>query len=191
MKISFGKKIPITQCKIKDIEQNKFVPATFYEVDCKDKEDILEIAHLNGIWNFKNTIVRNMKIKHDTLGLIPANELPYFYILEIGKGLILGISQVKKEGRNISVQFIESKNDNKHKYVGQVMLASLGLNVINEKKYRLIISGPTENARAFYIDKCGFKTQYNGNLKMNSKHIHRFIRQTQKKTQAPLIDIRI
>ena len=34
MKISFGKKIPITQCKIKDIEQNKFVPATFYEVDC-------------------------------------------------------------------------------------------------------------------------------------------------------------
>ena len=71
------------------------------------------------------------------------------------------------------------------------MLAALGLDTIQHNGDKLIISSPTENAKPFYIDKCGFKTRYDGNLKMNSKHIQRFIRQTQKKTQAPLIDIRV
>ncbi len=132
-----------------------------------------------------------MQIKHDTQDVLFAEELPSFYILQDDNGLIIGLSQVKKEGKNLSVQFIESIRDNKYKYVGQVMLAALGLDIIQQQGDKLIITSPTENAKPFYIDKCGFKTRYDGNLKMNSKHLHRFIRQTQKKTQAPLIDIRV
>ncbi len=191
MYISFGKKVPLTQCQIKNIEKNKFVSATFCEVDCKDKEDIREIANLTGKWNFKSTIIRNMQIKHDTQDVLSAEELPSFYILQDDNGLIIGLSQVKKDGKNLSVQFIESIRDNKYKYVGQIMLAALGLDTIQHNGDKLIISSPTENATPFYIDKCGFKKRYDGNLKMNAKHIQRFIRQTQKKTQAPLIDIRV
>ena len=63
MHISFCRRIPLTQCQIKDTETNKFIPATFCEVDCKDKEDILDIANLTGKWNFKSTIAKNMQIK--------------------------------------------------------------------------------------------------------------------------------
>lgn len=191
MKISFGRKIPITQCQIKDIEQDKFVPATFYEVDCKDKEDIFEIASIPGQWNFKSTIVFNMLSKNRCQNIDSFEKKPSFYILQEQEGEILGISQVKKDGKNFSVQFIESKQDNKHKYVGQTMLASLGLHILKKHGDRLTISSPVDNAKQFYIDKCGFKTCYDGNFKMNTKHIQRFIRQTQKKTQAPLMDIRV
>lgn len=187
---NFGQKIPLTQCQIKDKNKGKFVPATFYEVDCTDKEDILEIANLRGNWYFQNTITRNMQTKYACNKISSQEVGPSFFILKEDDGPILGISQVKQEGKNLSVQFIESSKDERHKYVGQTMLAALGLKVIQEDGDKLTISLPTDSAKPFYIEKCGFKECQNGNLKMNSKHLHRFIRKTQKKTKAPLMDLR-
>ena len=67
MSVSFGCKIPITKCQIKDIKHNQFVPATYYEIDCKDTSDIKEVDSLLGEWDFKNAIVYSMKSKFDAI----------------------------------------------------------------------------------------------------------------------------
>ena len=188
--VNFGKKIPLTQCQIKDCKEDKYVPATFYELDCKDKEDILEVANLKGSWYFQNTIVRNMQVKHACQKISSRDTGSSFFILQKDNGPILGICQTKQSGNNLSVQFIESERAKTHKFVGQTMLASLGLKVIKENKNELKIDIPTTNAKPFYIDKCGFKECQNGSLKMSTKHLQRFIRKTQKRTKSPLLDIR-
>ena len=57
--INFGKKIPIAKCHIKDVEKGKFVPATFYEIDCTDINDNNEIYDLN---NNYESIKTNLNI---------------------------------------------------------------------------------------------------------------------------------
>ena len=48
--ISFGKKIPLTTCQIQDKKTGNFVPATLFEYDCKDEDDILEIVFTGKQW---------------------------------------------------------------------------------------------------------------------------------------------
>jgi len=49
MNISFGKKIPLSQCQIQNKETGNFEKATVYELDCKDKNDILAKYTIEGV----------------------------------------------------------------------------------------------------------------------------------------------
>ena len=61
--ISFGKKIPITSCQVQDKTTGNFLPATLYEYDCKDEQDILEVVFTGKQWYFSNSIIKNMEKK--------------------------------------------------------------------------------------------------------------------------------
>ena len=61
--VSFGKKIPISNCKVVDKKENKLINATLYEYDCKDLGDYYDVKDLKGRWNFKDMIAEEIYIK--------------------------------------------------------------------------------------------------------------------------------
>ena len=190
--VSFGKKIPITQCKIRDNNSGNFVGATFYEVDCKDMEDINEINALSGKWEFRKTIARKMEDIHDLMEIdsYRSNNLG-FYVLQKDGGEIVGLSEVKKSFPDLRLEYIESENEGKYKYVGQTMMASLGEVARQEKLKRIYIPIPVDSAIPFYVDKCGFREQKNGSaLIMNINKTKKLKELAETKTHAPIIDVR-
>lgn len=182
--ISFGKKIPITKCSIKDNQQNKFVRATVYEIDCQDKSDIDEIRALDDRWDFKDTIICGMERK-STQGDRSSST---FYKLESEDGETLGLCYARNEDESLSVHYIESKRSNKFKYVGQSLLASLGLNAFHDRKNKLIIKNAMSSAYDFYKEICGFKEADFCDLEMDRRGIIEFVRQTEKRTEGKIIN---
>ena len=51
-------------------------------------------------------------------------------------------------------------------------------------------SGTTE-AEDFYTDKCGFKHYTDDTFKLDKRHIKKLIKQTQKETQSPIVDLQV
>ncbi len=189
--ISFGKKIPITNCQVKDKKNGKFVPATIYEADCKDFSDIQEVDNLDGIWSFKSSIVSYMKIKYSRQLISTTDKNDKFYLLQTQDGTTLGLCQTNKEGSSTKVEFLENRRDKKYKYVGQSLLAAIGLETLKEGKKSIVITVPTEEAIPFYVDKCGFKESNNSTpLKLSKKRIKKLIRKTENKTNTNLINLR-
>lgn len=200
--ISFGKKIPITTCQIQDKKTGKYIPATFYEYDCKDEEDILELVFTGSKWYFVDSIVKNMseKLKINEMfktdeksdlrnhPIIKNNLNKRFFSLQLNDGKILGICQARNKNSSLDIDYIESQNCN-HKYIGLNMLASLGIKSLQENKGNVIIGLSTTEARSFYTDKCGFETDNKGNLVLNKPHIKKLIRQTQKETHSKIINL--
>ena len=189
--VSFGKKIPITRCKIKDLEQNKFVPATFYEIDCKDMDDIDEINNLNGKWQFRKTISRKMEDTHDLLEIDENIRKDYgLYVIQKDGGDIVGLSEVKKWFPDLRLEYLESENEGKYKYIGQTMMASLGEVARREKLKRIYIPIPVDSAVPFYKDKCGFReVRDSAALVMNINKTKKLTELAEEKTNAPIIDL--
>lgn len=186
--ISFGRKIPLTECKVKNLETKKFVPVTFYEVDCQDYKEIEDIRDSKGKWNFMGPILYNMDSKHMWLQK-NSGENPYkFYILENKAGEILGISQTENKDNNITVKFLDSGRNKEYKYVGQTMLASMGQQVVNNGGTSLNIMNPTIDAYPFYTKNCKFEETENSELTMNPNQIKKFIRRTQFRTHSRILD---
>ena len=189
MNISFGQKIPTAICNVLDTKENKFVPALICELDCYDKSDIDTISSLKGDWKHKDTIVMNMKNKRASINNRTRNNAR-FYTLENDKGDILGITYVDDLEKNVEVRFIESRSDHRYKYVGQNLLATLGQGILNGRQNRLIIRSAVASAFDFYEKVCGFKDIGFSDLEMNRFDIHKFIRRTEEKTQAPIVNFR-
>lgn len=187
--LSFGKKIPISQCQIKNTETNKFVPATFYELDCHDESDVEELRDLKGKWQFLGSIFYNMLAKNAYYKKTQRETPNKFYILESNNKEIVGLCQAENRNNNISVNLLESAPDKKYKYVGQTMLASMGNQVINNGGQQLIINHPTIDAYKFYTKKCKFKNGFNATLKMNQNEIEHLIKRTERRTHGKIIDI--
>ena len=76
MNISFTGKIPIAKCQIKDRTTQKRVSATFFEYDCKDIEDSIEVEAARRIHSFKDSISKYMAIKTEQIQNkeVPNNE---------------------------------------------------------------------------------------------------------------------
>lgn len=188
MNISFGKKIPIAICNIFDNQQNKFVPATINEYDCKDKSDIEEIKSLDDNWAHKDTIALNMRVKYFSLNNNRHCDAR-FYALENTEGEILGISYVDDLEKNVELRFIESRNDKRYKYVGQNILATIGKNILDGNQRKFIVRSAVSSAFDFYEKVCGFKDIGYSDLAMNRFDIHKFVKQTEKRTKAPIVNL--
>ena len=95
MKISFGRKIPKIQCQIQSKETGKFIPATVYEVDCKDEADFQEIRKLDRKWHFRNDIALGMEQKHAIQTYLKQKSNVSFYAMKDNKGELIGLAQTK------------------------------------------------------------------------------------------------
>ena len=191
MDISFGRKTPITYCQIYDKEKRKFVGATCYKFDCTEESDIKEIKQLDYGWRYITETISNMerKLAKHKRGL--SSDVVVF-TLEKQNGETLGLCCAEDRERSLEVHYIESKQNNKHKYVGQTLLASIGKEVIdNSTQQRFVIKNAVSSAYGFYEDVCGFDECISScDLFMNREKIHRFIKQTQKRTHSPIIDLK-
>lgn len=185
--ISFGQNIPIARCSIKDTKKDKYVPATIYEIDCKDKEDIDEIENLDDNFEFKDTFISGMQNKNRT-----ESEGKYspscFYKLESEDGEILGVCYAKHENGNFVVKYFASKQKSNYKYVGQSLLAALGINAFHDKQKKLVISSAISSAYDFYKRTCGFKEAELSDLEMDRAGIIKFVRQTEERTKGKIIN---
>lgn len=162
--ISFGKKIPITRCKIRDNKENKFISATFYEIDCKDEDDINEIKNLPSIWKFNRAVSKYMQDTHLQMENPKKDISKSFYEMRTDDGEIVGICQLDGQFPDLKLEYIESKRNNRYKYVGKTMMASIGKIAQHKKFKRIHIPVPIISAENFYIEKCGFKHCNDGSV---------------------------
>ena len=148
MNISFTGKIPIAKCQIKDRTTQKRVSATFFEYDCKDIEDSIEVEAARRIHSFKDSISKYMAIKTEQIQNkeVPNNER--FFGLASKNGEIIGLVQTKNDNKGVHIDFIETDFTH-YKHIGQNMLALVGKYGTEDEK-RLIIDCYTDGAFGFY-----------------------------------------
>lgn len=171
--IHFGKKIPIANCQIKDIQQNKPVEATLYEFDCKDYSDIEEVENIGLGWNYREDILVRMLNVYNTKNFRKSSVS--VYALEDKDGKIVGLAQIKKENPDLVLNYIESKSDGKYKYIGQNLISAMCKAALDDGYKRIYIPIATASARDFYIKKCGFKEITNDwALAMPERRMKRF-----------------
>lgn len=153
--ISFGKKIPITQCKVFDKDAKTFVEATFYEYDCKDLFDVYDVEELEGNWSFKNLIKAGMQNKYLNQ-IIGKKDSTHYYCTKDKNGRTIGICKTNETNDAIEVKLITNGCSDKYKYVGQTMLTSLAQIALISQKEKLIIKRALADAKDFYGKICGF-----------------------------------
>ena len=201
MQVSFGKRIPIYKCQVTDMATGKNMPAVISEYDCEDYEDIQEMTDLGYKWKFALCLSADMhsKLLYNRDPRFTKRNYPmHFYILhdekedKYGCVNIFGICETEENKDNTNIAFIESKYDKKHKYVGQTMIASIGKTLLKRNGHNIYILNPAYNAIPYYINKCGFETVTNTSyspLWMQTHQIPDFIKRTEEKTGASIIDI--
>ena len=205
--ISFGKKIPLTTCQIQDKKTGNFVPATLFEYDCKDEQDILEIVFTGKQWYFSEAIIKNMDKKFQLNKLFEENPLlkktkfrkepkskddyyKRFFVMQLQDGKTIGVCQAQNKDNSLKLDYLESQNNN-HRFIGTTILASLGIKTLQDGINSITIDSGTTEAEDFYTDKCGFKHYTDDTFKLDKRHIKKLIKQTQKETQSPIVDLQV
>ena len=183
MNITFTGKIPIAKCQIKDRTTKESVPATFFEYDCRDIEDSIEVKNAKRIHSFKDSIAKYMQIKTKQIKGRATPDKERFFGLTTSNGEIIGIAQTKSDAQGIHINYIET-DFNHYKHAGQNMLAMIGkFNMKGSIEKRLIIDCYTENAYDFYTKKCDFKPYEKGRkLALGPKGIRKLIQRAQTKS---------
>lgn len=200
MNISFGQKIPVSQCQVFDKETNKFVNATLYEFDCKDKSDIQYFKKDMRKWVYINSFISEMLAKYryyckyrnfNCPEVQDALDELKFYSLEDSKNRIIGFCETTGTKDTQDIYYLETNREHRYKYAGQGILASIAkLMVKSVQNPQMSISNPANSARQFYIDKCGFKPLDKG-LHIGKQGMTDFIRNFEGSTQNPIMDLSI
>lgn len=192
--ISFGAKIPIALCQIKNAKSDKSSSAIIYEYDCKDPQDVWEIERINAKlnWFYASNLTIRADLKYQGYKSYQNNA---FYAIEDERGKTIGLCCAEENETNTKVKFIETKTNGKYKYVGQTMLATVAKRMLtNRQKKELIISNAQESAYGFY-EKCGFhqdnsEAKYDiVNYRMPKIEMPSFIRETEQKSQGRIINL--
>lgn len=190
--ISFGKQIPVVNCQVKDNRTGEYIPVTMYEYDCYDQEDIEEVRNLPEFWTYNKAIANDMSEKKYCLEKLYSDAGISCYVLKTKKNETIGITSVRNSRNRSEVKLIQTAQNGRYKYAGQAMLASLALIALNDRKSTFKILYPTNEAMDFYRKKCKFKKiKKSSNLEMNEKGMRSFVKRTQLRTHAPLIDVNI
>ena len=198
MQISFGKKIPVNTCSIYDKRRRKYVEATVYEIDCKDKSDVDYIKRMEGNWIYKDQISYGIERKYNRLTGENAKfwerakeqgiEDNGYYSLEAPNKEVLCVCETEPFGREVDISFLESKRNWRYKYAGQAMLASVANNLLGSEQI-LTVKAPANSAMGFYENACGFRKnpKYSG-YEMSQKDMGDFIQRTEEKTNGRIIN---
>ena len=189
--VSFGRKIPVATCQVKDKEKDKFTKAIVYEFDCKDRSDMEELKDMDGYWDFKTALYNDML---HTRGrkLKGGNDNTRYFVMEDKKSKdIIGISEVSTEGTKTNIDYIESENEHKYKYVGQTLIAAIGTEVLYSGGTKLTVDCPIRTALSFYEKTCKFDKSPKGKLQFEEKGLKKFIKRTEKRTKSKILNVKV
>ena len=165
--------------------------ATIYEVDCKDKHDIFEVRNDSKNWNFPHEFATNMHCKYVTHKQYKVNNASSFYILQNQDYETLGRIQIDTEDYDkYTVEWLDTKKNNGYRFVGQTLLATAAKEVLDNNGSTLAVLGAVEDAIPFYTDVCQFQEVGKDRFYMDKDEIKDFIRRTEKRTNATLIDLK-
>ncbi|MCD7879952.1 MAG: hypothetical protein LUG16_08480 [Candidatus Gastranaerophilales bacterium] len=185
--VSFGKHIPAAACNIIDKSTNSSIPVTIYELDCDREKDIEDVKNAKGMWIYKNDIVYNMQKKLNFQKFFSSLNTHKFYVMENSKDEIIGMCQIQDLESRIKIDYLESIGSSlskpEYKYVGQSLLALVGMNSLKKGSNKIIIPIPVENAKKFYTKKCGFKQKSDNTLQMKKQQIKQFVTKIKHKTE--------
>lgn len=190
MEVSFGRKIPRQTCQIQKKETGEYVRATFYEIDCREEKDAIEIRNLDRKWNFRNDIAQNMMIKNSVLTYLNQKSNLDFYAMQDSNGELVGLAQVKTINGVSNISYITTKPHNEYKYVGQTMVAAIGKETLKKGGSALTIATAIDEAMDFYTKKCGFKKHGKYMLRMNREQIEKSVQKAETKTKSRIIDLK-
>ncbi len=189
MNISFGRKIPIATCQLLDKKRNAYIPTVVYLFDGKDKSDISELQELEDSWEYRDEIIDNIKYKNTNHRLFRPCDTA-IYTIEKYNGEKLGLCCADNRKKSLEVRFLESQSDKKYKFAGQCLLAAMGqtmLKTLEQEKF--IIRSSLASAYSFYQDTCGFIEANYSDLEMDRENTQRFIKRTEERTKAPIIEL--
>lgn len=187
MNITFGKKIPIAITQIQNRQTGEFEPATVYEVDCTDKEDYEEVENDRFNWCFSWDIGWNMRDKYEGKHQWTNST---FYVLEDQNNETISRIQIDSLLDNkYSLEWLDTKQDNKYRYVGQNILSVAASEILKKGGIYFAIFNAIETAKSFYLETCGFE-DIKGFFYMNNQQMKEFIAQTEKRTQSQIINLK-
>lgn len=166
--VSFGKKLYLDKCQIKDNEQNKFVPASLVQFDCNDISDVDEMFAGGQKWQFRQAVACQMYHANDTKDIQTSSYS--FFAIENSQKEIVSIAQVKRFGRDLVLDILESEPDKKYKYCGINMISFLKKYALSNNFKRIYIPNPVKTAKDFYTKKCGFREVRNSTALELTKH---------------------
>lgn len=189
MNISFGKKIPITQTQILNKKTGTFEKATVFELECTDESDLVETMKPKDKWIYAKSINQNMLTKYIQLKHGEENDSS-FYVLENKDGETLGMAETKELlNGNHNLSLFDTKKEKEYKYVGQTLLASISKTLLERGCRRFSIFDPMPFAFSFYEKTCGFPNYRNLYFSADINELNQFIKQTEQRTQAPIINL--
>lgn len=185
--ISFGKKYPVIKCKVQDKETKKFVPVTVYEYDCSEESDLKDFKEKskNSNWIYKREFTRDMKMKLNSLGRENYYTTNRFYVME-NKGEIIGMCETHDDKDGSWIEYLESPQRSKYKYIGQTLIAITGHFALKNKQPKLFINEPSVGALPFYKKTCGFRINEYCHPEMNKLQMRTFLYRTQLKTRSKI-----
>ncbi len=189
--VSFGKKIPIATCRVKNNETMKFEPATLFEYDCADSEDIFEVRGLPDEWSFKEAISSAMIQKRKTMDNHGFNLPTHFFVLKNPSNQTIGISYLEDKDNHSALKFIQTDPSKRYKYAGQAILASHARTSLNDSCDKFVVRYPADDVMPFYKDVCGFKdSDEKYSVELDKKGMKNFLRKFQFRTLGRVFDIR-
>ena len=192
MQVSFGQKIPIALGQIQNKQTGEFEQATIYEVDCKDEYDYIETRNDSKDWNFPFEFWRNMQRKYFIWKEHKAVEPNHFYILQNQDYKTLGRIQVDENNdKKYTVEWLDTKTNNGYKYVGQNLLAASAREVLRQYGKSFVVLSAFDDAVPFYLDTCQFTDCGKYGFHMDEKQMQEFIARTEKRTNGPIIDLKV
>lgn len=190
--INFTGKIPIARCKIEYKKTQKSVPATFFEYDCKDLADSIEVRTQQGLNEFKGLIAGYMRIKAMRINGEKKPCKDYFYGMQTKDGDIVAIAKTSVKDDSVHIDFIET-NHKKYKHAGKNMLALIGKDMLENKKGRnLVIDCAMDEAVGFYTNGCNFQPKDNHEDKkfvLHKKGVKKLIQNAQSKSKGLFVEV--
>ena len=190
--INFTGKIPIATCKIRGKKNNKNIAATFFEYDCKDIADSIEVRTQQGLNEFKGFIAGYMKIKTLKINSCRKPDEEYFYGLQTKDGDIVAIAKTSVKDDSVHIDFIET-NHKKYKHAGKNMLALIGKNMLEDKKgKKLVVDYAFDEAVGFYTDGCNFKPKgahKDKKFVLHKKGVKKLIQNAQSKSKGLFVEV--
>lgn len=185
--ISFGKKIPIAKCKIMDTQKQELVEANFFEYDCKDHKDNIEVSYLGGQWAFRETIATGMERKFRRYLRGKVQEPYKYYGLQTTDGKVLGLCNTADYATHTDVEYITRDLSKDYKYIGQMMLAQIAKQTLIENKKQLIIKNPLDYCQDFYEKSCGFEFCDDAyDMQMGRTRMTQFVMDIEDKTNCSI-----
>ena len=116
----------------------------------------------------------------------------FFYVLENINGKTLGMAQTEEFYEDsYDLAYLDTQKGKNYKYVGQTLLATVAREVQKKSGDILSVFGAVDSAKDFYHKICGFKIgdEFDEPY-ISAEDIPTFVKQTEERTKAPIIDLK-